>query len=219
MSKKKKTTSNTNKNEIETEVVETAETSVSSSEPNVIETKEVKEIKEQQELKEIPIANEIIEEEVSSSEDINKVEEKEVSDVIVTETENCSSALQEEKVEEVQSTSKRSYKTTIILSISFIVILLLFLLFSTIFALIYGSKATIIDGVQIKGIDVSSLTREQALEKVLQTFQSKLEQPITLKHNEYETTVFAQQFDVAFALEESVNMAYAKGRSRKYFSE
>ncbi len=27
------------------------------------------------------------------------------------------------------------------------------------------------------------------------------------------------QFDVAFALEEAVNMAYAKGRTRKYFSE
>lgn len=117
------------------------------------------------------------------------------------------------------SDKKKSRKMWLILSLCLFFILFLFLLFSTVFALIYGSKSTIVQGVSIKNIDISSLTREQALEKVLTTFKEKLEQPITLIHNEYETTVFPEQFDVAFALEEAVDMAYAKGRSRKYFSK
>lgn len=181
MSKKKKTVPKMNETKLEIKETEVNETSVSSDEQVLVEqenkVEESKEVKEEQVVEEI------------KADDV----EDDIAEVMVEKTEEPTiSSQEEEKIVEVPLTSKKSYKTAIILSISFAMIILLFLLFSTIFALIYGSKTTIIDGVQIKGIDVSSLTREQALEKLLQTVQSKLEQPITLKHNEYETTVFAR---------------------------
>lgn len=111
---------------------------------------------------------------------------------------------------------KKSYKTAIILSIAFIVIVLLFLLFSTIFALITSNKPTIINGVSIKDIDVSNLTKEQALEKISNEFSKKSAQAITLKHNDFEQTILPEQFEVSFSLNDAINMAYCKGRSRKY---
>lgn len=111
---------------------------------------------------------------------------------------------------------KKSYKTAIILSIAFIVIVLLFLLFSTIFALITSNKPTIINGVSIKDIDVSNLTKEQALEKISNEFSKKSAQAITLKHNDFEQTILPEQFEVSFSLDDAINMAYSKGRSRKY---
>lgn len=111
---------------------------------------------------------------------------------------------------------KKSYKTAIILSIALIVIVLLFLLFSTIFALITSNKPTIINGVSIKDIDVSNLTKEQALEKISNEFSKKSAQAITLKHNDFEQTILPEQFEVSFSLNDAINMAYCKGRSRKY---
>lgn len=111
---------------------------------------------------------------------------------------------------------KKSYKTAIILSIALIVIVLLFLLFSTIFALITSNKSTIINGVSIKDIDVSNLTKEQALEKISNEFSKKSAQAITLKHNAFEQTILPEQFEVSFSLNDAINMAYCKGRSRKY---
>lgn len=111
---------------------------------------------------------------------------------------------------------KKSYKTAIILSIALIVIVLLFLLFSTIFALITSNKPTIINGVSIKDIDVSNLTKEQALEKISNEFSKKSAQAITLKHNDFEQTILPEQFEVSFSLDDAINMAYSKGRSRKY---
>lgn len=189
MGKKKKKGLKIDESKLETKKTEGKETSVSSDVQELIE--EPNKMEEPKEGKEEQVVEEMKEDVAISSESHDDVEE-DISEVMVEKTEEPTTSSQEEKIVEASPTSKKSYKTAIILSISFAVIVLLFLLFSTIFALVYGSKTTIIDRVHIKGIDVSSLTREQALEKVLQTFQNKLEQPITLKHNEYETTVFAR---------------------------
>ena len=114
---------------------------------------------------------------------------------------------------------KKSYKTAIILSIAFVIIVVLFLLFSTIFALLNFSKTTIISGISIKNIDVSGLTKEQASEKISSEFSKKASQTITLKHNNFEQTILPEQFEVSFSLNDAVNIAYTKGRSRKCFSK
>lgn len=209
MSKKKKKLDLVENQVIEENVENTQDISVSSEEV-VEETADISEETTEEFSENViedgPDAPQEVVEDVSVSSE--KLVEKE--NPIVVEENNHSSN---------NSDKKKSRKMWLILSLCLFFILFLFLLFSTIFALIYGSKSTIVQGVSIKNIDVSSLTREQALEKVLTTFKEKLEQPITLIHNEYETTVFPEQFDVAFALEEAVDMAYAKGRSRKYFSK
>ena len=112
---------------------------------------------------------------------------------------------------------KKSHKKYILFFISFAIVSLLFLTFSTIFALTASHSSTIINGVSIKNIDVSGLTKEQALEKLTSYFNEKLSQKITLKHNDYNIDVFANQFDVSFELQKAVDSAYLVGRSGNIF--
>ena len=112
---------------------------------------------------------------------------------------------------------KKSFKTPIIISISVTAIIILFLLFSTIFALINSNNTKIIKGVTIKDVDVSGLTKEEALVKVSDAFDKKLSESITLKHNEYSHTIVPSQFDVSFSLEDAVDIAYDTGRSGNIF--
>lgn len=161
------------------------------------------------------------EKEDNSKEEIKRNEkiENELEERIEGTTSEPTVEVQPKEPFEVVTSQKKSHKTLLIVSISFVFILLLFFLFSTVFALVANLHSTIISGIHIKDVDVSGLTKEQALEKVLTAFEEKITQSITLKHNEYETTVFPEQLDVSFALEEAVDVAYSKGRSRKYFSK
>lgn len=224
MSKKKKTVDLAQSQQIEEKVEQLQEVS-DTSETIVEETSKVLD----EVVEEIPttsensskdlLANTSEISETIKDDNSNASEIEEVSDCKELDEKIDSSSKEDSNHFEEKADKKNSRKMWIILSICLFFIMLLFLLFSTVFALVYGAKSTIIQGVSIKDIDVSSLTKQEALEKVLSTFQEKLEQPITLTHNEYETTVFSEQFDVAFALEEAVNMAYGKGRTRKYFSK
>ena len=118
---------------------------------------------------------------------------------------------------EVKDTSKTSHKTLITICLFISILLDLLAVFSTAFALVTKSKDTIIDGVSIKNIDVSGLTKEQAAQKLSSIFGKKILQEITLYHNDYELVVFPEQFGVSFSIDQAVDMAYSKGRSRKYF--
>lgn len=109
---------------------------------------------------------------------------------------------------------KKSHKIVIASCITFATILLLCFLFSIAFALASYHRTTIMNGISIQDVDVSGLTKEQAVEKVSNALNEKLKKAITLKHNEYEVTVFPEQFDISFSVEDAVNMAYAKGRTR-----
>lgn len=153
----------------------------------------------------------LIEENVNSevitenNEDTTKTESNEITDKEI------------EDIENLTTSNKKSYKNIIIISIVSIIILALLLLFSTIFALVNSNKDTIINGVNIKGIDVSGLTKEQALEKISPVFEENLSKSIILKHNEYELPLIFSQLDVNFSLEEAVDLAYDKGRSGNIF--
>ena len=113
--------------------------------------------------------------------------------------------------------SKKSYKTLFIITSAIFVIALLLFIFSTIFALIASHNDTIINGVKIKGIDLSGLSKEDAYEKVSTAFNTKLSESFTLKHNEYELEVFPEQFGISFDIEGAINTAYSKGRSGNIF--
>lgn len=138
----------------------------------------------------------------------------------VSKKENVSEATKELKEENSSYTiasPKKSYKSIYIISFILTMLVVLFLIFSTAFALVARNKDTIISGIKIKDISVSGLSKEQAIEKVSNVFKENLEEHITLKHNDYELDVFLGQFDVSFSIEEAVNMAYDKGHMRKYF--
>ena len=146
--------------------------------------------------------------------------EKDTEIVVETNTKDISSNLKVEEIKEeiIKPTKeKKSHKSLFIISFSIIVTLLLLLIFSTIFAIINGNKTTIINGIKIKDIDISNLTKEQAIEKVSNILNKNIEKEITLQYKNYEITVFPSQFNVNFNIEEAVNIAYEKGRMRKCF--
>lgn len=120
-------------------------------------------------------------------------------------------------ISKVSTKTKKSYKLPLIISIVVLAIIVLFLLFSTIFALMNSNNTKIINGVTIKDVDVSGLTKKEALVKVSNAFDKKLSQSITLKHNEYTHTIVPSQFDVSFSLEDAVDIAYNTGRSGNIF--
>ena len=111
---------------------------------------------------------------------------------------------------------KSRKKCYIILGVLLLLIILAFL-FSTVFALCNIPNEKILGGISINGVDVSHLTKQDAEEKVKSSLAQKLETPLTLQHNDYETTVFAEQFDVSFDVTKAVDMAYQIGRTGNLF--
>ena len=178
---------------------------------------------------------ELLNETVNSSDNINEeiIDAKDDNESTNLEDENLSSdtsssisveenVKKEEKGEEIfsqitdnkKSTSKKSI---IIVSVVIGIILLLFLFFSTIFALININKNTIINGVYIKGIDVSSMTKEEATQTVSNILSEKLSKEIVFEHNDSNVSLFPEQFEVSFDVSSAVDTAYAKGRKGNIF--
>ena len=181
-----------------------------------------------------------------SNQNINEIEQNNVNSILVTEhnelVTNQENKLQEdvkqqdlntddsleEKIQEQENNKeqentkdkikeKKSHKTLIIVSIVISITVLLCLLFSMIFAILNSYSSTMIHGIHINNIDVSGLTKQEAVEKISTIFKEKLEKAITLTHNEYEISVFPSQFDFACSIEEAVDMAYEKGRIGNIF--
>lgn len=108
---------------------------------------------------------------------------------------------------------KTKKKKTIIPIIAITVVICLVIIFSVIFALININNDKILNGISIMGIDVSKLTQEEATKKIEELIQVKETEDITLKYEEYETTINGKQFNIKFDVEKAVNEAYNIGKS------
>lgn len=97
------------------------------------------------------------------------------------------------------------------------ILLCLLLIFSTVFAICNISNETIISRVSIQGIDVSKLTKQEAIEKVSSKLNTILSTDIKLQHGEYETTILPSQFSANFDIIGAVDTAYSIGRNGNIF--
>ena len=68
-------------------------------------------------------------------------------------------------------------------------------------------------GVYIKGINISGLTKEEAIKLVEENLDLELNDHIILKYKNYEYYVEIEQFEAKFDVKASVDMAYKIGRS------
>ena len=114
----------------------------------------------------------------------------------------------EEKPKKENNKNKRS--TMCIVFVSVIVILVL--LISVIFSLININNENILNNVSIMGIDVSNMTQEKAKAAVSEVVNSKLEEEIVLKKDDYETSFNANQISAQFDVDVAVNEAFNIGR-------
>lgn len=169
----------------------------------------------------------ILEEEknISEKDVLEVIEEKEKKeDVIETKAEseikveNKSDKKEETREENSQKdnfkpvVTKKNKKTLMIVLIS-IAILFLLTLFSTLFALANSVNTKILDGISIKDIDVSNLTKDEAKEKIEEIIKLELENNVILKYKDYETSIAPDQIEVSYSIDKAIDEAYSIGRA------
>ena len=118
----------------------------------------------------------------------------------------------QEKLKNPEIIKKRNKnkKTIKLISIVFAIIIAIF---SIIFAITNINNANITKGVKIEGIDVSGLTREQAKEKLESIYSEKKKKDITLKYEDFETTIAPETLETNYNIEKATNEAILVGKS------
>lgn len=106
-------------------------------------------------------------------------------------------------------------KVVVPLAIASIVIVTI--IFSTIFALINIDKEKIVSGVSIAEVDVSGLTQEEAKTKINDIYQEKKEKEIPIQYEDYETTLNPTLMEVNYEIEKAVEEAYLIGKEDNIF--
>lgn len=119
--------------------------------------------------------------------------------------------LENNKIENIENIQEKK-KKTILPVITTTILICALIIFSVIFALININNDKILSGITIMGIDVSKLTQEEAMKKIEELVQEKETQDITLKYDDYETTINGKQFSIKFDIEKAVSEAYNIGK-------
>lgn len=112
--------------------------------------------------------------------------------------------------EEEQQSNKEKKSIVPVVIITILICLALF--FSIIFALININNENILSGISIMNVDVSKLSKEDALKKINEIVASKETEDITLKCGDYETVINGKQFSIKFDTEKAINEAYNVGK-------
>lgn len=98
-----------------------------------------------------------------------------------------------------------------------IAIILLILFSSTIFAVLNSGNDKIIKGVNIQGIDLSNLEKNNAEQRLGEITQKAAERQIILKYNEFEVTMNLSELDIDYNLDTALEEAYNLGRKGNIF--
>lgn len=105
------------------------------------------------------------------------------------------------------SKKKRTY-----IAINIFLMLVIILLFSTVFAIMNINNANIVKGVKIKNIDISNLSVEEAKNKITEAINIELIPEIKLKYEEYETTIKPKNFEYNYKIDFAIEEAKSIGR-------
>ena len=109
-------------------------------------------------------------------------------------------------------------KKTVISIICVSVVFLLIFIFSIIFALINLNNTNIISGINVNGIEMSNLSKEEALKKLKEEANKKLESDILIKAEDFEYGIKLSQIETNYKIEKAIEEAYSAGRSGNIFS-
>ena len=102
--------------------------------------------------------------------------------------------------------------------VSIILVAIIALVFSTVFALTNINNEKIISGVTIKGIEVSGLTKEEAIAKMETTYAQKKENNIMLQYQDFESELNPTLMEINYDIANAVDEAYSIGRNGNIFS-
>ena len=106
--------------------------------------------------------------------------------------------------------SKNGKKKLVAISI---IVLVIILLLSTVFGIIPSCNDKVVNGVSINNVNVSNLTKQEALSKLTNELKDDFNKDIVLTKGEYKTTINANDIEASYDLNNSVESAYNIGRS------
>ena len=102
-----------------------------------------------------------------------------------------------------------------------ITIIILIFLFSIIFAIINIGNSKILNGITISGIDVSGMTKDEAIKQLTEITQNKISSTISVNYDEEEstqdTTIDLATIETEYDINSAVNEAYNIGRTGNIF--
>ena len=139
----------------------------------------------------------------------NKETKNEVISNIQEETEN-------QNIEE-QSLIVEKKKSKIGIIIGIVILAVILLTLSTIFAIINANSNKIVKGIFIENIDVSNLTKEEAKNVLTELAEKAKQNEIVFKYKEMETPITYEALEVSFDIDKTVEEAYEVGRKDNIF--
>lgn len=107
----------------------------------------------------------------------------------------------------------------IISNISILIIFLIatLLLAFSVFTVYNTTSEKIANGVFIKGVDVSGLTKESALNTINTFIKEHSSDEVILKHNDYKSSISLSQINASFDVQSAVNTAYSINKNDNFF--
>lgn len=105
-------------------------------------------------------------------------------------------------------------KVFTIFSILFIIVLTI--IFSII-TIMNANNKNIINGIYVKNLNISGLTKEQAKQKISEYINSSIPEEIKLVCQDFETSISTSQLEIKFDADEAVEIAYKFGRTGNIF--
>lgn len=118
--------------------------------------------------------------------------------------------LQISQTEEPKQTHTTALQVILIIAS---IILAIFLVFFLTFTIVNTKSNKIISNIFIQNYDISNLTQEDAVKKMNNIITSQIPEEITLKHNDYETSISTKELNIQFDTTTAVNNAYKVGRT------
>jgi len=113
--------------------------------------------------------------------------------------------------------AKEKNKKVIIYGVVGCAVFIIFL-FSVIFAILNMGNNKILKGISINEIDVSNLTKEEAVSKLNELIKDKKENEITAIYGEYEVKINPTVLELNYDVNSAVEEAYSVGRSGNLFT-
>ena len=121
---------------------------------------------------------------------------------------------QEEKDDIVitENEPKKKSKKIIIISIIILSIIIILGILSTIFALLNINNTNIMNGINVNGIDISNLSKEEAIEKINKQIKESFSEGIILETEGYNETITLEEIEGTYNIDGAIETAYNIGR-------
>ena len=150
----------------------------------------------------------------TNSKEIKAEEEIKKTEPVLQEKQTTKAEEEPETTSHVKTESAKKITFCICLSLS--IVLAIFLVLSTIFALLNVNNTRILSGIYIDTVNVSGLTKEEAKEALSNALNNNLALTIRIYNGDYETSFLPEQIEAKFDIDAAIDAAYRIGRDGSF---